>query len=50
VGKEWDFLNLNWADNILHLVTAAVGVAIALGKVAGASTARGRDTSLRSPR
>ncbi|WP_369135853.1 DUF4383 domain-containing protein [Modestobacter sp. I12A-02662] len=50
VGKEWDFLNLNWADNILHLLTAAVGVAIALGKVAGVATGRGRDASLRSPR
>jgi Domain of unknown function (DUF4383) len=30
VGKDWDFLNLNWADNILHLVTAVVGVVIAL--------------------
>ena len=29
VGKDWDFLNLNWADNILHLVTAIVGVVIA---------------------
>lgn len=29
VGQDWDFLNLNWADNVLHLATAAVGVAIA---------------------
>ena len=29
VGKDWDFLNLNWADNILHLATAIVGVVIA---------------------
>ena len=29
VGQDWDFLNLNWADNILHLATALVGVAIA---------------------
>ena len=29
VGQDWDFLNLNWADNILHLATAAVGVVIA---------------------
>jgi Domain of unknown function (DUF4383) len=33
VGKSWDFLNLNWADNILHLVTAVVGLVIALGPV-----------------
>ena len=31
VGKEWDFLNLNWADNILHLATAVVGVVIVAG-------------------
>jgi hypothetical protein len=29
VGQDWDFLNLNWADNILHLATAVVGVVIA---------------------
>ena len=46
VGQDWDFLNLNWADNILHLVTAVVGVVIALGKVNGVATARGRDASL----
>lgn len=31
VGKHWDVLNLNWADNILHLATAVVGLVIALG-------------------
>jgi hypothetical protein len=31
VHKDWDFLNLNWADNILHLLTALVGLVIALG-------------------
>ena len=46
INKDWDFLNLNWADNILHLVTAVVGVVIALGKVNGVATARGRDASL----
>ncbi|MGY1630762.1 DUF4383 domain-containing protein [Geodermatophilus sp. SYSU D01186] len=40
VGKEWDFLNLNWADNVLHLVTAIVGLVIALGPVR--SAVRGR--------
>lgn len=29
VGQPWDILNLNWADNILHLATAIVGVVIA---------------------
>jgi len=29
-GKDWDFLNLNWADNVLHLATALVGLLIAL--------------------
>ena len=29
VGQDWDFLNLNWADNILHIATAVVGVVIA---------------------
>jgi hypothetical protein len=33
VGKDWDFLSLNWADNILHVLTAIVGLAIALGPV-----------------
>ncbi len=47
VGKDWDFLSLNWADNVLHLVTALVGLAIALGPVHTATTERGRDTSLR---
>jgi hypothetical protein len=30
VGKDWDFLNLNGADNGLHLATALVGLLIAL--------------------
>ena len=30
VNADWDFLNLNWADNILHLLTAIVGLVIAL--------------------
>jgi hypothetical protein len=36
IGESWDFLALNWADNILHLVTALLGVAIALGPVRSA--------------
>ncbi|WP_409330326.1 DUF4383 domain-containing protein [Trujillonella humicola] len=33
LGEEWDFLNLNAADNVLHIVTAVVGLVIALGPV-----------------
>jgi hypothetical protein len=40
VGEEWDFLNLNWADNWLHLVSAIAGLAIAVGPVR--STVSGR--------
>ena len=40
VGASWDFLNLNWADNILHLATAVVGLVIALSPVRTAA-ARG---------
>jgi hypothetical protein len=36
IGKDWDFLNLNAADNVLHLLTALVGLAIALGPVRSA--------------
>ncbi|WP_138760546.1 DUF4383 domain-containing protein [Modestobacter altitudinis] len=46
IDEDWDFLNLNWADNILHLVTALVGLVIALGKVHTVDTARGADHSL----
>jgi hypothetical protein len=30
VGKSWDFLNVNAGDNVLHILTAAVGLVIAL--------------------
>jgi hypothetical protein len=33
VGESWDFLNINAADNVLHLATALVGLVIALGPV-----------------
>jgi uncharacterized membrane protein YuzA (DUF378 family) len=33
VGKSWDFLNINAADNVLHIATAVVGLVIALGPV-----------------
>jgi hypothetical protein len=29
-GKDWDFLNINGADNVLHILTAVVGLVIAL--------------------
>ena len=50
IGEDWDFLNLNWADNVLHLVTALVGLVIALGKVRTVRTERGADLSLRTNR
>jgi hypothetical protein len=33
VGRSWDFLNLNAADNVLHIATAVVGLVIALAPV-----------------
>ena len=30
VGKSWDFLNINAGDNVLHALTAIVGLVIAL--------------------
>jgi hypothetical protein len=48
IDEDWDFLNLNWADNVLHLVTALVGLVIALGKVRTVRTERGADHSLRT--
>ncbi len=32
-GQDWDFLNLNAADNVLHIATAVVGLVMALGPV-----------------
>ena len=29
-GKDWDFLNINAGDNVLHILTAVVGLVIAL--------------------
>jgi hypothetical protein len=40
VGRSWDFLSLNWADNWLHLVSALAGLAIALGPVRSAVPGR----------
>jgi hypothetical protein len=42
VGKSWDFLNINAADNVLHIATAAVGLLIALGPVRTAVESRPR--------
>lgn len=40
VGEDWDFLNLNAADNVLHILTALIGLAIALGPVRDAVDSR----------
>jgi len=44
--KSWDFLDINTADNVLHIVTALVGLVIALGPVRDAVV--GRTESLRT--
>ena len=33
IGQDWDFLNINVADNVLHIATAVVGLVMALGPV-----------------
>jgi Domain of unknown function (DUF4383) len=33
VRKSWDVLNVNGADNVLHVLTAAVGLVMALAPV-----------------
>jgi len=33
VGESWDVLNINAADNVLHILTAVVGLVIALAPV-----------------
>ena len=33
IGQSWDFLNINAADNVLHIATAIVGLVLALGPV-----------------
>ena len=42
IGKDWDFLNINAADNVLHILTAIVGLVIALGPVKSAVDGRTR--------
>ena len=38
VGKDWDFLNINAGDNVLHAATEIVGLVIALLPVRNAVT------------
>ena len=33
INQDWDFLNINAADNVLHIATAVVGLVMALGPV-----------------
>jgi hypothetical protein len=40
INKPWDFLNINTADNVLHIATAVVGLIIALGPVRSAVAER----------
>ena len=40
VGEDWDFLNINGADNVLHILSAAAGLVIALMPVRTAVTDR----------
>jgi hypothetical protein len=42
VGKDWDFLNINAADNVLHIATALIGLVIALAPVRTAVSSRTR--------
>ena len=41
VGQDWDFLNINWADNVLHVLSAVAGGVIYVGasRFAGTRTA-----------
>ena len=40
VNASWDFLNINAGDNVLHILTALVGLAIALIPVRDAVSSR----------
>ncbi|MGY1803336.1 DUF4383 domain-containing protein [Blastococcus sp. SYSU D00922] len=40
IDKEWDFLSINTADNVLHILTALVGLVIALLPVRNAVDSR----------
>jgi hypothetical protein len=41
IGEDWDFLNINAGDNVLHLLSAVVGLVIALLPVRSAVSHRG---------
>ena len=45
VNKSWDFLDINAADNVLHILTAVVGLVIALGPVRDAVGGRSARTA-----
>ena len=40
IGRTWDFLSINDADHVLHLLTAIMGLVIPLGQVRTAVTPR----------
>jgi len=40
IDKDWDFLSINTADNVLHILTALVGLVIALLPVRNAVDSR----------
>ncbi|GAC1427446.1 MAG: DUF4383 domain-containing protein [Actinomycetota bacterium] len=42
VGKSWDFLALNQADNLLHIATATVALVVALRTDRDVATSPGR--------
>ena len=42
VNASWDFLDINAGDNVLHILTALVGLAIALIPVRDAVSSRAR--------
>ncbi len=42
INKEWDFLSINTADNVLHIATALVGLVIALLPVRNTADSRTR--------
>jgi hypothetical protein len=42
IDKSWDFLNINTADNVLHVATALIGLIIALAPVQEAVGGRAR--------
>ena len=47
IGEAWDILNVNVKDNVLHVVTATVGLIIARGPVRTATTEHGQGAAPR---